>query len=183
VWFQALEFASLIAHRPLARATYQRFAQPWGLRTLAPGRVYRSAEPRGPHFAYLRKLGIRTLVCVKRTLPRERTLAFALEHDIQVARIDLGADGHIEPRAIERALGVMMRPEMWPVLLHCDGGRHRTGIVTAALRQAQGWTLAEALSEYEALAAPTPRVNDGAAIARYFAHVERSHSDAGWQTP
>ena len=172
VWFQTLEFAGMLARRPLARETYERMLEPWGLQTLVPGCVYRSAEPRAPHFAHLRRLGIRTLVCVKRTLPRERTLTFALEHGLQVARIDLGADGQIAPAAIDRALRVITRPELWPVLLHCDGGRHRTGIVTAALRKAQGFGLEEALHEYERLAAPTPRVSDGAAIARYFAHAE-----------
>jgi tyrosine-protein phosphatase SIW14 len=95
-----------------------------------------------------------------------------------VARIDLGADGAIDTRAIQRALRLVMDPALWPVLLHCDGGRHRTGIVTAALRRSQGFSLDQALDEYERLAAPTPRVADCAAIARYYAEQERAEAGA-----
>lgn len=176
VLYQIIEFLTLLVRRPFSRATYRRFAEPWGLKELVPGRVYRSAEPRAMHLTYLKKLGIQTLVCVKRTLPTERTLAHAVEHDLSVARIDLGADGNISPYAIQQTVDIIMRAELGPILLHCDGGRHRTGIVTAALRRAQGWSLEQALDEYEQLAAPAPRIADGIAIARYFAHCDRQES-------
>jgi hypothetical protein len=168
VWHQAVELSSRLVRRPFSRGTYQRFIEPWGLVELLPGAIYRSAEPRLMHFGRLNKLGIRTLVCVKRTLPAERTIVYALENNLSIARINLGADGEIAPQAIQRALEVTLQSELWPVLLCCDGGHHRAGIVTAALRRAQGWPLDRALDEYERLAAPTPRVSDGAAIGAYF---------------
>ncbi len=169
VWHQTREFMALLVSSPLSRATYERFAEPWNWVVIVPNALYRSAEPRALHFSYLAKFGIRTLVSVKRTLPREQTLARAAARGLQVARVDLGADGQIAPRAIRRALKLLMRPELWPVLLHCDGGRHRTGIVTAALRHAQGWTLEDALAEYDRYARPTSRTSDRETIARYFA--------------
>ncbi len=169
VWYQTVAFATLLVKAPLSRESYRRLLEPWGLVELVPHAIYRSAEPRAPHFDHLKKLGIRTLVCVKRTLPRERTLSHAASDGLQVARIDLGADGKIDAQSIARALALITQPEHWPVLLHCDGGRHRTGIVTAALRHAQGWTLEAALAEYETCAAPAPRDSDRDAIADYFA--------------
>jgi protein tyrosine/serine phosphatase len=177
VWHQTLAFAKLLIDEPLSRATYARFVEPWGLQELVEGCIYRSAEPRALHLEHLHKLGIRTLVCVKRTLPHPRTIEHALEHGLFVARIDLGADGDIDPRAVQRTLEVITRPELWPVLLHCDGGRHRTGIVAAALRRSQGFSLERALEEYERYAAPTPRETDREAVARYFAYAASLESE------
>jgi hypothetical protein len=165
VWHQTLELSSSLVRRPFSRATYRRYLEPWGLVELLPGAIYRSAEPRSLHFGHLNKL-------VKRTLPTERTIAYALANNLSIARIDLGADGQIAPQAVQRALDITLQPELWPVLLCCDGGHHRAGIVTAALRRAQGWPLDRALDEYERLAAPTPRVSDGAAIGAYFAFCQ-----------
>lgn len=173
VWHQACEFAGLVAAGPFSASTYARFSEPWGLAELIPGAVYRSAEPRPCHLESLTRLGIRTLVCVKRTLPRPSTLEYARAHGIGVARIDLGPDGEIDPRAVQRALDLVTRPCLWPLLLHCDGGRHRTGIVAAALQQRQGASLKQALEAYERNAAPSARVSDGAAIASYFSYRER----------
>lgn len=173
VWHQTLEFAGLIASRPFSAATYERFAEPWGLAEVVPGAIYRSAEPRPCQLPWLTRLGIKTLVCVKRTLPMPGTLAYARAYGIGVARIDLGADGEIDPRAVQRALDVILRPQLRPLLLHCDGGRHRTGIVAAALHRSQGASLKEALEAYEQGAAPSARVSDGAAIASYYSYRER----------
>lgn len=173
VWHQTLEFAGLIAARPFSVATYERFAEPWGLAELVPGAIYRSAEPRPCQLPWLTRSGIKTLVCVKRTLPEPGTLSYARAFGINVARVDLGADGEIDPHSVQRALDVISRPELWPVLLHCDGGRHRTGIVAAALHRSRGASLKEALERYEQGAAPSARVSDGAAIASYFSYRER----------
>ncbi len=177
VWHQSRFFASLLLRRPFSRRTYQQLVEPWGLFEIVPGLLYRSAEPRAMHLAHLDRLGIKTLVCVKRTLPHVRTLAHAASHDLHVARIDLGPDGNIMPQAIQRAVDAVTQPGLGTVLLHCDGGRHRTGIVAAALRRAQGWSLERTLDEYERLAAPTPRVSDSAAIVRYFAYVAQREAE------
>jgi Tyrosine phosphatase family len=173
VCHQTLTFAELIASDPFRAETYARFSEPWGLCELVKGAIYRSAEPRPCHLPWLTRFGIKTLVCVKRTLPTPSTLEYARAYGIGVARIDLGPDGEIDARAVQRALDVISRPALWPVLLHCDGGRHRTGIVVAALHRSQGASLKEALEMYEHGAAPSARVSDGAAIANYFSYRER----------
>lgn len=168
VWHQTREYVESIARTPTAPSAYARLGEVWGLQTLVPGRVYRAAEPRPWHFAHVEALGIRTLLCVKRTLPVAPTLSFAKAHGIHVARVDLGADTAIDLAAIARVLDLLERPELWPILLHCDGGRHRTGMVSAALRREQGWSLEAALAEYCELAEPTPRESDRAAIRAWF---------------
>jgi len=173
VWHQTLAFAELIAAGPFRAETYARFSEPWGLCELVKGAIYRSAEPRPCHLPWLTRFGIKTLVCVKRTLPTPGTLQYARAYGIGVARIDLGPDGEMDPRAVQRALDVIAQPSLWPVLLHCDGGRHRSGIVTAALHRSQGVSLKQALETYELGAAPSARVSDGAAIANYFSYRER----------
>ena len=51
-----------------------------------------------------------------------------------------GVDGGIEN--LKRILHLILDPERQPVLFHCHGGRHRTGMVAMILRYLQGgwWT-------------------------------------------
>lgn len=165
---QLCDMIDFVRRDPLAPEAYTRLTDPWGLVELVPDAVYRSAEPRCLHYPRVRELGIRTLVCVKRSLPSEATLRFADEHKLELARLDLGPDRAISLSAVEQARELLQRRELWPVLLHCDGGRHRTGIVSAALRRSQGWSLEAALEEYERYAAPTPRECDREAICAVY---------------
>lgn len=135
------------------------------LGTLVAGQAYRSSEPRSERqWAQVQRLAIRTLLCVKRTPMRAETRARARALGLGIVRVDLGADAAIDPRAVEAAALLALDPSNGPVLLHCDGGRHRAGIVGARIRRLQGWTLTEALAEYERFACPTPRAHDRAAI-------------------
>lgn len=153
-------------------------AEPWmpdtyvaalGLRhfgTIVEGQVYRSGEPRNRlHWAQVERLGIRTLVCVKRTPMRADTRATARALGLSIARVGLGPDGAIDEAAVRAAAGIALDPANGPVLVHCDGGRHRVGIACAGVRRLLGGTLEEALLEYARFAEPTPRASDRAAIA------------------
>lgn len=52
----------------------------------------------------------------------------------------------------ERFLAIVERPENRPVLLHCEQGFHRTGILAAAYRiRCCGWPIDRALEEMRAL--------------------------------
>ena len=128
--------------------------------------VYRSAEPSNRlHWAQVEFLGIRTLVCVKRTSMRADTRATARALGLSIARVSLGPDGAIDECAVRAAAGIALDPANGPVLVHCDGGRHRVGIAVAGIRRLMGWTLGDALAEYERFAEPTPRECDRRAIA------------------
>ena len=51
---------------------------------------------------------------------------------------------------VETFFGLVEDPKAWPVVLHCLGGVHRTGLFSALYRmQYQGWTGDEAVAEME----------------------------------
>jgi tyrosine-protein phosphatase SIW14 len=48
----------------------------------------------------------------------------------------------------DRFLGIVTNPDNWPVYVHCAGGRHRTGAMTAVYRIAiDGWDADRAYRE------------------------------------
>jgi protein tyrosine/serine phosphatase len=169
-WFLPAYYAMFELASGLRAVAFERrpLASMLGLRhlgTIIERQVYRASEPRSERqWAQVERLAIRTLLCVKRTPMRAETRAQARARGLVVLRVDLGADAAIDPRAVEAAALLALDPSNGPVLVHCDGGRHRAGIVGACIRRLQGWTLAEALAEYERLARPTPRAHDRAAI-------------------
>ena len=54
-------------------------------------------------------------------------------------------------RVIDEFLAVMDNPDNYPVLLHCEAGLHRTGLLTAVYRmEYDGWSHQEAMDELKA---------------------------------
>src|SRR5687767_15072994 len=52
------------------------------------------------------------------------------------------------PAMIDAFLHLVTDPANQPVYVHCVGGRHRTGVMTAVYRMSQdGWTAAQAFKE------------------------------------
>jgi protein tyrosine phosphatase (PTP) superfamily phosphohydrolase (DUF442 family) len=137
------------------------------LREVAPGRVYRSGQMNAGGFRDARdRLGVRTVICLRdddpdpdvdwRFLPgggtvkeselcRELGLRFVFLAPDLVARRDVPAR---RPEAIDRFLEVMDDPASYPVLIHCNAGLNRTGVLVAVYRmEYEGWGRAEALRE------------------------------------
>jgi protein tyrosine/serine phosphatase len=49
---------------------------------------------------------------------------------------------------LEEFLSIVTNPANQPVYVHCVGGRHRTGVMTAVYRMTQdGWTALQAFKE------------------------------------
>jgi tyrosine-protein phosphatase SIW14 len=52
------------------------------------------------------------------------------------------------PEQLETFLGIVNDPANQPVYVHCVGGKHRTGVMTAVYRMTQhGWTSDQAFKE------------------------------------
>ena len=67
---------------------------------------------------------------------------------MRFVRIPLTTDVAPSPSAIDQFLKLVNDPANQPVYVHCMGGRHRTGALTAAYRMTQeGWTADQAFSE------------------------------------
>lgn len=131
----------------------------WGIRVanlgeVVPGKIYRSAVPKGAdELRSLReKLGIRTIMDLRQLRTdnyefynRKRLVE---SEGLFWAGCDLSdkeAPKDFDIRFFESILAVDGR---YPILIHCEGGRHRTGGFVAYYRvKHQGWTAEQAYAE------------------------------------
>jgi len=111
---------------------------------IAPG-LYRSAQPEQGDAAWLKELGIRTIINFRANHRDEDALDLP---GVKLVRVPMDTweirDAEIVSalRAIAQAL-----PD-GPVLIHCQHGADRTGTVAAMYRiLEQGWTREQALQE------------------------------------
>lgn len=108
---------------------------------------YRGAQPRGEDFAGLKKLGVKTVVDLRKD--NERAAAEeAARHGLRYVNIPMTTKQAATDEQTEQFLKLVNDPANWPVYVHCKGGRHRTGEMTALFRITRdGWTAEEAYRE------------------------------------
>jgi hypothetical protein len=58
------------------------------------------------------------------------------------------------------ALLVVLDSSKYPLYIHCNQGRHRTGCLIGCLRKVQRWPIEDVLAEYHAYASPKARPGD-----------------------
>ena len=108
---------------------------------------YRGSQPVGADFAELAALGVRTIVDLQEYGdPAEPAAAKAA--GLRYVRI--GMNTRVNPTAaqLEQFLSIVNDPDQGPVYVHCAGGHHRTGVMTALYRMTKdGWTGAQAFAE------------------------------------
>ncbi|MGB7922408.1 MAG: dual specificity protein phosphatase family protein [Pyrinomonadaceae bacterium] len=110
---------------------------------------YRGEQPTRDEFAQLKKFGIKTVIDL-----RQDKLAKAEEEargaGLQYFNIPLKASRMATEEQTNYFLGLVNNPANWPVYVHCKGGRHRTGGMTAVYRITHdGWTADQAYAEME----------------------------------
>ena len=111
-------------------------------------RLYRGAQPSEGDFADLKALGIKTIVDLtsKDADPDEqaRTEAAGMRYvsiPMSTRRVPTAAE-------IAQFLSLVNDPAAQPVYVHCVGGRHRTGVMTAMYRMTHdGWSGDQAFKE------------------------------------
>jgi protein tyrosine phosphatase (PTP) superfamily phosphohydrolase (DUF442 family) len=110
---------------------------------------YRGEQPTLEEFAQLKRFGIKTVIDL-----RHDKLAKAEEQarsaGLQYFNIPLKASRMATPEQTDNFLKLVNDPANWPVYVHCKGGRHRTGGMTAIYRITHdGWTADQAYAEME----------------------------------
>jgi protein tyrosine/serine phosphatase len=108
---------------------------------------YRGAQPEGGDYARLAALGVKTVVDLQRNGEAdERTMVES--NGMKFFRIPMTTTSRPESEAIGQFLTVVKDPANQPVFVHCRGGRHRTGVMTAVYRMSrEGWTASQAYDE------------------------------------
>jgi len=109
---------------------------------------YRGAQPEGRDYADLAALGIKTVINL--TSDDAQTNEGSMVEQARMAYVEIPMTTHEAPTAAQLAkfLSIVNDPASQPVYVHCVGGRHRTGVMTAAYRMTEdGWTADRAFSE------------------------------------
>jgi tyrosine-protein phosphatase SIW14 len=110
-------------------------------------RYYRGAQPKGRDFADLAALGIKTVIDLAEEGDAAEE-ANAKSAGMQFVRIPMTTHETPGPKTIAQFLTLVNDPANQPVYVHCIGGRHRTGVMTAIYRMTeQAWTPVQAFSE------------------------------------
>lgn len=151
---------------------------------VCPG-VYRSGYPTKKNFAFLRSVGLKSILYLCPEDYAESNLKFCEEENINVLRFP--TEGNKEPfndiseTLMHRIMSAISDTRNLPLLIHCNKGKHRTGTVVACLRHLQGWALVSIFEEYKRFAGDKARVGDQQYIELYYpvVLVDPTHA-AAW---
>ncbi|HSB11323.1 MAG TPA: dual specificity protein phosphatase family protein [Blastocatellia bacterium] len=110
-------------------------------------KLYRGAQPKAQDYADLAALGVKTIIDLqKEGEADEQSLAEA--QGIKFYRIKMSDRDKPAAEQAELFLKLVNDPANQPVFIHCKGGRHRTGAMTAIYRLTHdGWTADQAFLE------------------------------------
>jgi len=109
---------------------------------------YRGAQPEGRDYADLASLGVKTLINLTSDDADASEQAMAERAGMKYFQIPMTTHDAPTSEQISKFLALVNDPANQPVYVHCVGGRHRTGVMTAAFRMTQdGWTSDQAFQE------------------------------------
>ena len=94
---------------------------------------YRGSQPLAGQFDELKKLGIKTIIDLRKD-SIERASQQAREAGLRYVNIPLTTKRPATDDQTAQFLKLVNDSANWPVYVHCKGGRHRTGEMTAIYR-------------------------------------------------
>ena len=147
LWFATL--AAMLALTGMAASVTQTKTSEDGIENF--GQVnqhyYRGGQPLAEDFAQLKRLGIKTVIDLRKDSESEESM-WARTSGMQYFNIPLKASQPATQEQTDYFLKLVNDPKNWPVYVHCKGGRHRTGALTAIYRITHdGWTADQAFEE------------------------------------
>jgi tyrosine-protein phosphatase SIW14 len=108
---------------------------------------YRGAQPTASDYPDLAALGVKTVIDLTRD-GRDDEKSLVEASGMKFVRVPLTTTEAPTGEAIAQFLSLVNDPANQPVYVHCQGGRHRTGTMTAIYRMTQdAWTPARAYEE------------------------------------
>jgi tyrosine-protein phosphatase SIW14 len=143
--------------------TVESFVPPINFGMISPG-VYRSGFPGKKNFGFMQKIGIKTIVYLCPETYIQKNMEFANEHNITIKQF--GIEGNKEPfvhipiEAIQKAVSELLDTRNYPILIHCNKGKHRTGVLVGCFRKVQNWSMTSIFDEYRTFAGKKERMLD-----------------------
>ncbi|CAN3356207.1 putative tyrosine-protein phosphatase Oca1p [Diutina catenulata] len=118
--------------------------------------LYRSGQPSAINQSFLAQLHLKTIIWLASEEPSDELLDWCSAGGVNIEFLginDFGADSMnpwdaLNEPTIKRALEILCDKRVYPVLVCCGMGRHRTGTVIGCLRRLEGWNLASVSEEY-----------------------------------
>jgi protein tyrosine/serine phosphatase len=109
--------------------------------------LYRGAQPKERDYADLAAMGVKTIIDLQRDgKPAEQALVEA--QGMKFYRIGMSDSRQPSAEQAELFLKIVNDPANQPVFVHCLGGRHRTGAMSAIYRITHdGWSADQAYLE------------------------------------
>ena len=110
-------------------------------------KYFRGAQPKGDDFKALASLGVKMVIdLASEGDPAEEGNSRAA--GMRFARIPMDTRVVPTPQVIAQFLSLVNDPANQPVYVHCIGGKHRTGVMTAVYRMTmEAWTPVRAFEE------------------------------------
>ena len=108
---------------------------------------FRGAQPSDREYTDLAAIGVKTIIDLTYD-GRANEAGLVQRAGMKFYRIPLTTSDRPSDAAVSQFLKLVNDPVNQPVFVHCQGGRHRTGVMTAVYRITQdGWTADRAYSE------------------------------------
>lgn len=108
---------------------------------------YRGSQPDAAQFQDLKRLGVKMVIDLRKDKVEEAS-AWAKAAGLQYINIPLTTKRAASEDQSSYFLKLVNDPANWPIYVHCKGGRHRTGEMTAIYRITRdGWTANQAYQE------------------------------------
>ena len=109
---------------------------------------FRGGEPDDREYANLAAFGIKTVIDLRSFDADAGDKQLAEAAGMKYVQIPMTTRVVPTSAVIQQFLKTVEAPENQPVYVHCVGGRHRTGVMTAIYRMTQdGWSADQAFSE------------------------------------
>jgi len=109
---------------------------------------FRGAQPKGQDYADLAALGVKTVIDLTDDDGQAGEKASVERAGMTYVKIPMSTHETLSDRKVAQFLSIVDDEAKQPVYVHCVGGRHRTGVMTAVYRMTeQGWSADKAFGE------------------------------------
>ena len=101
--------------------------------------IYRGSQPKKGDYKKLCRFGIRTIIDL-RDDPKSYSKFEAQCAGLHYINLPMNQRQWPQLSVVREFLTIVNNAEYWPIFIHCAGGRHRTGAMTAIYRMTyEGW--------------------------------------------
>jgi protein tyrosine/serine phosphatase len=109
---------------------------------------YRGAQPEGRDYADLAALGVKTVINLTSDDALEEEPGLVEAAGMKYVALPMTTRVTPTPEQLATFLRIVNDPEHQPVFVHCVGGKHRTGVMTAVYRMTEDrWSSEQAFKE------------------------------------